>query len=78
MSTMTKSVAGALLFSVLLGPVGLLYASLLGGIIMIAMSIYVVCNQFYFVAFLCWVISCIWSVASVESYNKKIMVKNNA
>lgn len=76
MTTMPyKSVAGALLFSVLLGPIGLLYASVMGGIVMISLSIYAVSNQFYFVTFLCWVISCIWSVAAVESHNKKIAIK---
>jgi hypothetical protein len=70
-----KSVAGALLFSVILGPIGLLYASVMGGIVMISLSIFVVANQFWFVAFLCWALSCIWSVAAVESHNKKIAGK---
>lgn len=70
-----KSVAGALLFSVILGPVGLLYASFWGGFLMITMSIYVVSNQFYFVALLIWLLSCIWSVGAVESYNNKIAVR---
>lgn len=68
---MTKSVAGALLFSVILGPVGLLYASFWGGLFMIALSIFTISNQFYFVTFLVWLTCCIWSVGAVESYNKK-------
>lgn len=67
-----KSVAGALLFSVILGPIGLLYASVWGGIVMVSLSIFVVCNHFYFLAFVCWTISCIWSVAAVEKYNQNI------
>ena len=69
-----KSVAAALLFSVILGPVGLLYASFWGGLFMIAFMIFVMSNHFYFVAFLSWLICCIWSVGAVESYNKKIMM----
>lgn len=67
-----KSVAGALLFSALLGPVGLLYASFWGGLFMIAVEIFVMSSHLYFVAFLVWMICCIWSVGAVETYNKKI------
>lgn len=67
-----KSVAVGLLFSALLGPVGLLYASFRGGVILTVLAIVVLCNKFLFVALLIWLISCIWSVRAVESYNKKI------
>jgi hypothetical protein len=70
-----KSAAIALLFSVALGPVGLLYASFWGGLFMIAFLIFVLSNQFYFVAFLAWLVCCIWSVGAVDSYNKKIAIK---
>lgn len=70
-----KSVGVALLFSVILGPVGLLYASVWGGLLMIIISICVISNQLYFVTLLVWLISCIWSVAKVEGYNKKIIQK---
>ena len=70
-----KSVAGALLFSVILGPVGLLYSSVWGGLFMISFPIFVVSNQFYFVTFMSWLVCCIWSVAAVDAYNKKIMIK---
>lgn len=67
-----KSVAIALLFSVLLGPVGVLYASFWGGIVMIAIGIVVVSSKFLFPIVLTWIISCIWSVGAVEAHNKKI------
>lgn len=72
-----KSVAGALLFSVLLGPVGLLYASIWGGLFMISFTLFVIINQFYFIAFLCWLFCCILSVAAVESHNKKVVITKN-
>lgn len=68
-----KSVAAALLFSVVLGPVGLLYATFWGGMLMTLGSLFVICNKFYFVALLIWITCCIWSVGSVNLYNQKIM-----
>ncbi len=67
-----KSVAVALLFSVLLGPVGLLYASFWGGFTLIFIALVTVYNKFIFVSVLLWIISCIWSVGAVESSNRKI------
>lgn len=67
-----KSVAVALLFSVVLGPVGLLYASFLGGIIMICLGIVVFSSKLFFPILLVWIISCIWSVGATEFYNKTL------
>ncbi len=67
-----KSVAAALLFSVILGPVGLLYASFWGGITMIFFAIVVFSARLLFCALLVWIICCIWGVGAVESYNKKL------
>lgn len=75
-----KSLAGALLFSVILGPVGLLYASFWGGLTMIAIGIVVISSKFIFPIILLWIICCIWSVGAVESYNRKVFTcysKNN-
>jgi hypothetical protein len=68
-----KSVAGALLFSVLLGPVGLLYSSTLGGALLIFLTVLQVSNAFYRSAIILWLISCIWSVVAVNRYNKKVL-----
>ena len=69
-----KSVAGHCC-SVLLGPVGLLYASIWAGLFMISFTLFVIVNQFYFIAFLCWLFCCILSVAAVEAHNKKVVSK---
>lgn len=69
-----KSVAAALLFSAILGPVGLLYASFWGGVFMIVLGIVVISHQFFFPVVLVWIVSCIWGVGAVESYNKKILL----
>lgn len=68
-----KSVAVGLIFSVIFGPVGLLYASFWGGFVMILLGIIVISSKFLFPIILLWLISCIWSVAAIESYNKKIL-----
>lgn len=67
-----KSVAVALLFSVILGPVGLLYASFVGGLVMIPMSVVMISGHFYFLTLLIWLICCIWSVGAVEKYNRAL------
>jgi hypothetical protein len=68
----SKSVAIALLFTVILGPVGLLYASFWGGVIMIPVAIVVLSNHFVFPILLVWLVCCIWSVGAVEAYNQKV------
>jgi hypothetical protein len=68
----SKSVAVALLFSVILGPVGLLYASFWGGVAMIVLGVVVVSSKLLFPIILLWIICCVWSVRAVELYNRKL------
>jgi sorbitol-specific phosphotransferase system component IIBC len=72
-----KNLAGALLFSVFLGPIGLLYASTLGGIVMIIVGLVVLSSKLGVPILLVWLGSCIWSVAATNHYNKKIWDKLN-
>lgn len=74
-----KSVAGALLFSAILGPVGVLYASTVGGLVLISLGFIVLSAKLFVPILLVWVGSCIWSVVATNRYNKKIvkaMIKN--
>ena len=68
-----KNVAGALLFSVFLGPVGLLYASAIGGIIMIMIGFIIACTKLIVPIIFVWLICCIWAVLAVNRYNQKII-----
>ena len=70
-----KSVAGALLFSLFLGPIGLLYASTIGGIVMLVFGIVIVPTKLPVPIALIWIFSCIWSVIATNRYNKKIIDK---
>lgn len=67
-----KSVAVALLFTILLGPIGLLYSSFWGGLLMIIVGLIVCNSKLFFPILLLWILCCIWGVGAVEMYNKKI------
>lgn len=67
-----KSVAAALLFCILFGPVGLLYATFWGGFTMIFIGMVVINAKLIFPIILLWIFSCIWAVGAVESHNKKL------
>lgn len=68
-----KSVATALVFTVVLGPLGLLYSSFRGGILMLLIGLIVLSSKLMFPIILLWVTCCIWAVKSVEDYNKKLI-----
>ncbi|MDR3477465.1 MAG: hypothetical protein P4M14_05470 [Gammaproteobacteria bacterium] len=68
-----KSVAIALLFSMFFGPVGLLYASTLGGTLLILLAFVGVCIKQFVTVTMIWLLACIWSVAATNRYNRKIL-----
>jgi len=68
-----KSVAIALIFSSLLGPIGLLYSSVLGGTIMILICWVVFNSKLVNVIALAWAICSIWAVIATNRYNRKIL-----
>jgi hypothetical protein len=69
-----KSIAGALLFAVVLGPIGLLYASFWGGLLMISVGIVVISAKLFFPIMLVWISSCVWAVGAAEIHNRRIRV----
>lgn len=68
-----KSVAVALLFGVFLGPIGLLYATVVGGIVMIALGFIVISSKLFVPIALVWVMSCVWGVSATNRYNQKLL-----
>lgn len=68
-----KSVSTALLFTVFLGPVGLLYSSFWGGFLMIFVSMVVVSSKLPIPIFLAWAICNIWGVGAVETHNRRLL-----
>lgn len=71
-SFLFKSTAAALIFSALLGPVGLLYSSLTGGVIMLVLGLLVFRLKLWALMVLVWVGSCVWSVGATNRFNKKL------
>lgn len=75
-----KSLATSLLFSVFLGPIGLLYATSRGGIIMALIAFVVMSSRLPVPIIIMWVSCCIWSVIATNRYNHKLMevrIRNN-
>jgi hypothetical protein len=70
--TSTKNVGLAIVLSVLFGPLGMLYATVLGGVIMIFVNLIVGFLTFGFGLILTWPIGIIWTVIAANSYNKKL------
>lgn len=67
-----KSTAVALLFCIILGPIGLLYASFWGGFIMTLVGFVVLSSKLLVPIIMLWAICCIWGARAIDSYNKKI------
>jgi len=68
-----KNHALALFFAVVLGPIGLLYSSVWGGIIMFLVALIVVNNHFIVPVLLTWVGCCLWAVLASQQYNQKLL-----
>lgn len=69
----TKSVGLAFLLSFLFGPLGMLYSTVAGGIIMGIISVIVGILTLGIGLFITEPICIIWAVVAANSYNKRIM-----
>jgi hypothetical protein len=72
-----KSLAGALLFAVFLGPIGLLYASATGGMVMILLGLIALSSKLPVPIFLVWAGCCVWSVFATNRYNRYLYEKKD-
>jgi hypothetical protein len=70
-----KSVAGALLLSLFLGPIGLLYATTLGGVVMLIIGVVIVPTKLPVPIAILWIGCCIWSVIAADRFNQKVLQK---
>jgi hypothetical protein len=70
-----KSAGIAFLLAFFFGPLGLLYASVIGGIIMIILSLIIGIFTLGIGLIIGWVISIIWAVVAVNMHNKKLLAK---
>lgn len=68
-----KSTGLGILLAVLFGPLGLLYSSVLGAIVMFVVNIIVGIVTLGFGLFLTWPICGLWAALAVMSHNKKLL-----
>lgn len=69
----TKSVGLAILLAVIFGPLGLLYSTVMGAIVMFIVNIVVALVTVGFGLILTWPICGVWAAVAVKSYNKKLL-----
>ena len=68
-----KSVGLSLILTILFGPLGMLYANVVHGIIMIVLAFIIGVITLGFGAVITWPISIIWGYLDVKSYNRKLL-----
>lgn len=68
-----KSMAVAIILAILFGPLGMLYSTVKGGVIMFIISIVVGIFTLGFGLFILWPICVIWSAVATNSYNQKAL-----
>lgn len=71
--TSTKSVGVAVLLAVLFGPLGMLYATVPGALIMVAVAIVVGALTFGLGLFLVWPACMIWGGVAAKAHNEKLL-----
>jgi len=67
-----KSMGIALILTILFGPLGLLYASVGGGLLLVLFGVVVGFFTLGAGAILAWGLSIVWAIFSVSSHNGKI------
>jgi len=68
-----KSVGVSLLLTFFFGPLGMLYSTIWGGIIMLVISVLFAIVTFGFGLIITWPICMIWGAVAANSYNKKLL-----
>lgn len=68
-----KSMAVAILLALFFGPLGMLYSTVMGGVIMIVISLLAGIFTLGFGLLITWPICVIWAAVATNSYNKKML-----
>ena len=69
----SKSVGLAFVLTFLFGPLGLFYSSVVGGVVMLIITVIIGIVSFGFLAFLTWIQCIIWGVVEANNANKKML-----
>jgi hypothetical protein len=67
-----KSVGISILLTVLFGPLGMLYSTVPGGVIMMVVSLIVAVVTFAVGLFVTWPICVVWGAMAASAHNKKL------
>jgi hypothetical protein len=65
-----KSVGAAILLTILFGPLGMLYSTVPGALIMIVISVFLAAITVGLSLFITWPICIIWGALAAQSYNE--------
>ena len=68
-----KSMAVAILLALFFGPLGMLYSTVMGGVIMIVISLLAGIFTLGFGLLITWPICVIWAAVATNSHNKKML-----
>ena len=77
-SVSTKSTGVAIILTVLFGPLGMLYSTIWGGIIMGIVSLIVGIVTLGIGLLITWPICVIWAAVAANSYNNKLLTGRTA
>ncbi len=70
-----RSPIAALLLAIFLGPIGLIYSSIIGAIILIFLLLVSYGAHSMYALVLIWLLGCFWSVIAANRYNRRMMKK---
>jgi len=71
--TSTKSILISLILTFFFGPLGMLYTTISGAIIMVVLTVIMAIVTLGMGTFLVWPICMIWGALAAASYNKKLL-----
>lgn len=74
-TTSTKSVGIAILLTIFLGPLGMLYATIPGAIIMFVLKLLALFLTAGIGLIVLWPIAILWSATAVHGYNRKLLAR---
>lgn len=69
-----KSMAIAIILTILFGPLGMLYSTIWGGVIMLIACVVIGVPTLGIGLWVLWPICVIWGAVAANSYNKKLVV----
>jgi uncharacterized Tic20 family protein len=70
----TKSMGISIILTILFGPLGMLYSTIIGAIIMVMITVITGVVTLSFGLFLIWPICIVWGAMATNRHNKKLLV----